>query len=182
MKLALTRRGEYDEPIRAELEQLVAAIATSHGVEHDAEGRQRVIWQRWDLGENLSLATGTETTVPMRLPDRLSTGDLTLDPSGGVVTVRTKGVYRVTAQLRFAANGTGVRTVAIYRDQMRRARCQVVTAGAGSDTEITVAESFPCVPGSTIYITGTQTSGGALNVVARSTLYAESFLTIERVA
>lgn len=182
MKVALTRRGEYPEPVRAELEQLVAAITTSYGVEHDAEGRQRVIWQRWDLGENLSLATGTETTIPMRLPDRLNTGDLTLDPVGGVVTVRTPGVYLVTAQVRYLANGTGARTVALYRDQVRRARCQVVTAGAGADTEIGVSATMPCVAGTTIYVTGTQTSGGALNVVARSTLYAESFLTIARVA
>ena len=182
MKLGLLHRGEYAEPIRQEFEQLVAAVTTSYGVEHDAEGRQRVIWQRWDLGENLSLATGTETTVPMRLPDALNVGDLTLDPVGGVVTVRTRGLYRVTAQLRFAANATGARTVAIYRDQMRRARCQVVTVGAGADTEIDVTASFPCVAGTTIYVTGTQTSGGALNVVARSTNYPESFVTIERVA
>ncbi len=182
MKLTLQRRADYPEPIRAELEQLVAAISTSVGREHDGEGRQRVLWQRWNLGENKSLATGTETIVPMRLPDALNVGDLSLDPVGGVVTVRTPGLYQVTAQLRFTANATGARTVAIYRDQMRRARCQLVTAGAGADTELAVSASFPCVAGTTIYVTGTQTSGGALDVVAKSTLYHESFVEIARVA
>ncbi len=183
MKLVLTRRLEYPEAVRDEFDQLVAALQLGLAVEHDAEGRQRSLWQRWNLGENLSVAGGgAVVTLPCRLPDALNTGDLVLDPVGGSVTVVTPGVYSVIGQIRWATNGTGIRGAQILRNQMAYADTQVTATGGGIDTQMQVVASFPCVAGTTIALAGYQTSGGALNANAKSGTTHETCLTITRTA
>lgn len=182
MKLALLRRGEYPEPIRAELEQLVAAITASYTVEHDAEGRQRPIWQRWTLGENQSVAASAIVAIPCRRPDALNTGDLVLDPIGGAVTVQTPGVYAVHGQICWAAAATAFRGARISRNQIAYGDVQAAAISAGDVTQVQVTAVFPCVVGTTIRLSGYQGSGGALNALATFSSTDATFLTITRIA
>lgn len=182
MKLTLQRRGEYPEPIGAELQQLVAAITTAYRVEHTDEGRQRVIWQRWNLGEDLSVAASSIVTIPCRVPDPVSTGDLTLDPVGGAVTVQTPGVYAVLGQICWAANATGFRGARIWRGLTAYGDVQAAPLGVGDVTQLQVKAEFPCVAGTTIRLAGYQGSGGALTAQAKFATTDATFLTITRIA
>ena len=181
MSLALLHPDAYPEGIRLELTQLVASLQAMLGREHDGDGRQRVIWQRWLLGEAQSIATATTTTIVFRVPDVRNVGDATVDPVGGSVTIRTPGVYLVSAQVLWGTSGTGVRVVRLLRDQTEEALSRV-GALTTDPTSQWISAPLPCVAGTTISVTGYQDSGGALNVVHATATPPTSFLTIVRVA
>jgi hypothetical protein len=183
MSLSLLHPDAYPEGTRLELTQLVASLQGMLGREHDGEGVQRRIWQRWNLGENLSVPGASAVTViPMRRPDTRNVGDLTLDAAGGVVTVRTPGIYQVLGQVQWAANATGVRGLIVQRDMSYEGVSQVPAIGGGAVTHMQVLATFPCVAGTTIRLMGYQDSGGALNAVALLGTAQASTLTIARVA
>ncbi|HEX5010213.1 MAG TPA: hypothetical protein VFY71_07415 [Planctomycetota bacterium] len=183
MKLALTRRGEYPEPIRAELDQMVAAIVQSYLVEHDGEGRQRRTWARFLLGENQSLTSGSQASLLCRLPDAGNTDDLTVDPTTGRVRVVRAGTYSVIGQVRFAANATGVRLAALLQTESIKSVVIVQSATGGQVTTIQVVGLLSCRVGDTLVMQAYQNSGGALNAEAIGIgSVAETHLTIARVA
>lgn len=186
MKLVLTRRGEYAEPIARELDQLVAAISASATIEHDAEGRQRRVWARFLLGANQSHTTSAATeTVLCRVPDARNEGDLTVDPTGGRVLVRTPGLYHVVGQIRWAVNATGARGAVLLRSGLREASTLAATTGGGVPTLTQVTALVSCVSGDTLVMQAFQNSGGALTMEALGSAapnITDTFLTIARVA
>jgi hypothetical protein len=101
---------------------------------------------------------------------------------GGVVTVRTPGLYHVVGQVQWAANATGVRGLVIQRDQSYEGLTQVPAIGGGAVTIHQVVATVPCVAGSTLRLMGYQDSGGALNALALLGTEQASSLTIARVA
>jgi hypothetical protein len=176
MKLGLTRRGDYPEPIARELDQLVGAITTSYGIEHDAEGRQKRTCAKWTLGADQSLTTNVLTRVAVSLADtRNLPGELTF-ALGGILRIGEPGSYQVLGQLRFASNVTGARAV-----QLRRSGVEVafVLQGSLANAWLQATEIVNCEAGETIELWGYQTSGGALAVESAS---GQSFLRIVRVA
>jgi hypothetical protein len=183
MKLALTRRADYPEPIARELEQLIAAITTSVNREHDAEGRQRRIWARFALGRDQSHTTSAATeTVLCRVPDSRNEGDLTVDPTAGRVRVPTPGIYTVIGQVRFAVNATGARGVQIIQGENRQAMALHATTGGGVPTLVQVVATVSCVAGDTVAMQAFQNSGGALTMEALSGVLPDTWLSIARVA
>lgn len=181
MSLALLHPDAYPEGTRLELTQLVASLQAMLGREHDAEGYQRRIWQRWILGEAQSVPNATTTALLFRSADLRNVGDMTLERVGGIVTVRTPGVYRVSCQVVWGSNNTGTRMLTIRRDGIDEAISRV-PALAADPTIQTVSADVPCVAGTTFGIVGLQDSGGALNTLPATPTTASSFLTIARVA
>lgn len=176
MKLALTRRGDYPEPIARELEQLVSAITTADQVEHDAEGRQRVTCAKWTLAADQSVAHNTLTRVGVALPGSDNApGRLTFLP-GGIIRIGETGAYQVLGQIRYATNATGGRSVQLLRNQNEIAFTFQPSLGVAW---VQATETIPCVPGDTLELYAYQTSGGALNVESAS---GQTFLRIVRVA
>lgn len=184
MKLGLLNRGDYAEPVRRELEQMVASITTAYDVEHDEEGRQKQIWARWNLGADQSIANATVVLVQSTRPDALNVGDLTQDPVTGVVTVKTPGVYLAIGQVRWDPNATGARGAQILRNRIAVADRTYPTITVGGVSPMYAIEAtVPCVAGTTLSFAVYQTSGAALLAkTAGGTSTFGTYFSITRVA
>jgi hypothetical protein len=97
-------------------------------------------------------------------------------------------MLRVTANIRFAANGTGVRTAMIIftpsTDATDRvlAKTTIATASATNGTQLTVTALVPCAgSGDYFQVKAQQTSGGSLNVENLSANdFSTCHVTVER--
>jgi hypothetical protein len=176
MKVGLVHQGEYPEPVRAELEQLVAGITTSHAVEHDAEGRQRVSCGKWRAGASQTLATATITAIACTVPDsRNAPGKLTMD-TVGQVRIGEPGVYLVVGQIAYDTSVTGRRIAYLRLNGTVAGVMDVAVAGF---CHVQVVEAINCVAGDVIALYGYQDSGGNLAVIGSPTLN-ETFLRVTR--
>ena len=177
MKWGLTRREQMPEPIAREFDALAAAVQASVAVEHDEDGRQRIINARWKPAANQSLTTATFTRITLVLPDtRNVPGSLSITTLGQV-RIGEKGSYLLTAQLFFDTNVTG-RRIASLRVNNGVTAESAVSASAGFVT-VQVTDCVYCQPGDLIELYGYQESGGALSVIALSPY---TFLRVVRVA
>lgn len=177
MRLGLTRRGDYPEPIARELDQLVTAIQAGHSVEHDADGVQRRTYGRWQLGANQSLANGTATrvTVTLAQPGTDTGADLRSE-GGGIIRLRRAGVYLIVAQVRFASDTVGARLVEVEHNAVTVARVSETPVGVHRTQCVALVLA---AANDTVAMTAYQSSGGALNAEAAS---GETALVIARVA
>jgi hypothetical protein len=184
MKLALVRQGEYPEPIRSELQQMVAAITTSYGREHDAEGRQRRVQGRWVVGATQTVGTGAAIAVGPYRAAAENEGDVLLDNTALTVRVTTAGVYAVTASARWSANATGVRALILVKNSARLAHAQVSAVPGGAiDTHLTVSDpGVPCAAGTLFRVDSYQNSGGVLTLVPSAEGCDQTWLRIVRVS
>lgn len=139
-----------------------------------------------NFGGNLYVGYGTTT---QSIPNGNSTliswdADLT-DPqqmhsasaAPTAVYVKTPGLYRVTAQVQFAANATGERRLTIAVDGSSvNAYTSSAGGSAGSPTTVNVSNIVSCSSGSYVGVFAFQNSGGALNIDL-----AKSSITVEKV-
>lgn len=176
MNLAL-RRPDLPEPVRDELSQAYAAIRAGWDTGHDTVGQHRYALGRWNLAATQSLATGTLTRLVCTVAEE--TRGLTMGVTG-ILTIRTAGVYQLIGSAKFAANGTGLRSVRLYVRGTLLAQ-QTVPGDATNDSTVQVAETLPLEPGDTVELFGVQYSGGALNVAAVAGVgRQETFLRVVR--
>lgn len=91
----------------------------------------------------------------------------TLTSGGTQFTIQRAGAYRITAQVRFAANATGQRIVYIRLNGSTFLAIdsrQAVTGG--NPTDVTVPAEYELAAGNTVQLYVYQDSGGALNVTS----------------
>ncbi len=181
MRIGLSRPGEYPEPIRAELEQLVGSLQTAWDVEHADSGRQRVTTARWNLGATQSIASATFVRLVCTRPEADNTGDITVG-TDGIVRIASSGLYHVSGQVRFEAMASGLAGGQLRRNQ----RVMAFALGpvfSGAQVWVQVSETLPCGAGDTLEFYGLQTSGGAINVLAATTgSDHHTFLRVAKVA
>lgn len=97
--------------------------------------------------------------------------------SGTTVTVTRAGLYRISCGLTYAANATGARYMTAFTPaDVPLISDQAMAAPAGRLTTAQSSQIVPLAAGATFRITGSQTSGGALALVAGP---AFSFLQVE---
>ena len=181
MRWGLLRRGDYPDAIAREFEHLAEAVRQAFLTDHDTDGRHRRVQGRWNLAGGQALTTAVATRIVCTRPSDDNASDGLDMGTDGILTVRQRGLYLVVGQIRFAANGAGIRAAALRKRQTGYAQTLMVTAGAGSDTRVQVTECLPCDIGDTIELYGTQTSGGALNVTVDVGVLQETFLRVVRV-
>ena len=80
------------------------------------------------------------------------------------VTVKTAGVYSISATCSFAINATGVRFMDVLVNGTKVNGAYSFTAGAGNPTTLTATCLRLCAVNDIVTMTAYQTSGGALNV------------------
>lgn len=175
MAFGLTRPFELPEAVRLELEQLVASIASGFAVEHDADGRQRVVCGKWFAGAAQSLTDSVLTRIVVTRPDsRNGAESLTVDAEGHV-RIGTRGVYLLVGQVTFASSALGRRAVQLRLNGADIAE-QALPSGGGCTVQ--VVECVPCQPGDVVSLFGLQETGGALSTVVSGN---DTWLRIARV-
>ena len=122
-----------------------------------------------------SLTNNTSTKILFNTAS--STPDIgSYDPQGWFnnandsIDIGQDGFYCVTANLAFAANTTGVRTVAIVVNGTSRGAA-AQNATSASTPVLSVSTNLYLVSGDQITVTGVQTSGGALNTAFVAGVY-----------
>lgn len=183
-------------PIRTALEGLIASISEGWAVEHTDDGHHKSItgtgnllmsgWGGFD-GQlrcrvtkpltNQSLANNTETDLTFALPV-IPTGFLEYDTDsmfsrdGTLVNFlpSLKGLYLVQIGVKWAASAVGVRIARVYWGTQVMLLLQ--QDGSANNNWMNGSCLIPfdpadlTAPGKAIKVTGLQTSGGALNVLA----------------
>lgn len=113
-----------------------------------------------------TLTTATETTITWE-SDEADAYGFWSSGAATVMTCQVPGRYLAVADVRFAANATGIRTAYIERNSsttIGRLRVSATSAGA---THLTVtSQATTLAIGDTIRVRAEQTSGGNLDVVA----------------
>lgn len=82
------------------------------------------------------------------------------------ITIKTAGLYVVTAHIEFAANATGQRELWIQLNGATIIAVQRVGAAAASTTILSVTTTYKCIVDDYLTAVAVQNSGGALNVTA----------------
>lgn len=113
-----------------------------------------------------TLTTATETTITWEADESDAYGFWS-SGAATVMTCQVPGRYLAVADVRFAANATGIRTAYIERNSsttIGRLRADAAATGA---THLTVtSQATTLAIGDTIRVRAEQTSGGNLDVVA----------------
>jgi hypothetical protein len=106
-----------------------------------------------------SFATGV--TVRVNLDALVNTSQTTLT-GGNQVNVAKAGMYSITGELLWAANGTGLRLLTLNTAFAGEVAADSRTAVAGFDTLATISTIVHLAAGDGVYLIGAQTSGAAL--------------------
>lgn len=94
------------------------------------------------------------------------------------LTCKTPGLYRITAQVGFAAHATGYRIAALYLGGATVIGNQGgVSLGAVDPTVLTVSTEYPLLLNEYVEVLGYQNSGGALNAVSLPNQACEFMMT-----
>lgn len=113
-----------------------------------------------------TLTTATETTITWESDESDAYGFWS-SGAATVLTCQVPGRYLAVADVRFAANATGIRTAYIERNATSTiGRVRVAAAGAGATHLTVTSQATTLAIGDTIRVRAEQTSGGNLDVVA----------------
>lgn len=113
-----------------------------------------------------TLTTATETTITWESDESDAYGFWS-SGAATVMTCQVPGRYLAVADVRFAANATGIRTAYIERNATSTIGRVRVSAAATGATQLTVtSQATTLAIGDTIRVRAEQTSGGNLDVVA----------------
>lgn len=113
-----------------------------------------------------TLTTGTETTITWEADESDAYGFWS-SGAATVMTCQVPGRYLAVADVRFAANATGIRTAYIERNSSTTiGRVRVAAAGAGATHLTVTSQATTLAISDTIRVRAEQTSGGNLDVVA----------------
>lgn len=124
---------------------------------------------------NISIGTGGSPTTVTWNNNRYDTGGIS-NVNGFTIVVA--GVYRVGANIRWAANATGQRVLYIQLNSstfIAIASQQAVTGGNPTDMGIVTEYSFAA--GDTVRLQAFQDSGGALNITAAGNYSPEFYIS-----
>ena len=113
-----------------------------------------------------TLTTAVETTLTWESDESDAYGFWTVG-AATLMTCQVPGRYLAVADVRFAANATGIRTAYIERNSTTTVGRVRVPAAAAGATHLTVtSQATTLAVGDTIRVRAEQTSGGNLDVVA----------------
>jgi hypothetical protein len=125
---------------------------------------------------NVSIGTGGS-------PTNVTWNNNRYDPSGistaNGFTIATAGVYRIGANIRWAANATGQRVLYLQVNSstyIAIASQQAVTGG--NPTDMSIVTEYALSAGDTVRLQAFQDSGGALNITAAGNYSPEFWISI----
>jgi hypothetical protein len=84
------------------------------------------------------------------------------------ITIRTPGVYLITAKAMFYANATGIRLVGIYLNSSLYIAAGMILPNAGNTMILNCVSIWQCNPGDTLDCQVYQDSGAPLTVYSRT--------------
>jgi hypothetical protein len=157
------------------LSSTAAALPTTTATSLTINGANSLWLARIAYTTTQSLVNNTSTKIAFNTAS--ATPDIgSYDPKGWFnnandsIDIGQDGFYCVTANLAFAANTTGIRTVAIVVNGTSRGAA-VQNATSASTPILSVSTNLYLVFGDQITVTGLQTSGGALNTANVAGVY-----------
>lgn len=165
--------------IRYSFTALVPVVGWSSSQQTSADAAQRTVSLVAARSAVQSVSNATYTAVSW---DTTVVNSVGASFSAGVYTVPVAGDYEVSAALEFAANGTGIREVVLYRNGVIQRVIARESAPSASTTAFVCGQFLMTglVAGDTLEIRAYQTSGGALNIASNGTQY--NYVNIMRIA
>ena len=123
---------------------------------------------RMDRSTAQSIPNTTDTSVVFNTTvfEVDDTGRLTPNTGTGVVTVNEAGIYRITAGVKFTANGTGRRELSINAGGTVTAYDIAATVASPGTWAASISSLIKLVATDTIIVKVVQTSGGGLDALA----------------
>jgi hypothetical protein len=121
--------------------------------------------------QSLNNSSNTFITFPLLVTDTEAPDDpMWATGTNSLITIRTAGIYTVSANLNFAQNSAGFRSLQIFRnpssatDNNSSIAGQQISPNASEATHCSCSTTIALAVGDVIRVMGFQNSGGALNV------------------
>jgi hypothetical protein len=127
---------------------------------------------------NLSLTHDTQTVITFDAERWDNDSMHSTGSNTERLVATTSGVYNIYANVRFAANSTGIRQIALVESgsTLTIARESILNAGS-SVIDLTIQTEWKFTAGQYVRLFGYQNSGGALNLEALATSSLEFGMT-----